>query len=144
MRNFHQKRLNYHSFFCRLIKIIYFLLFLVTQPDGSIKIVNKVVLPSSPITTSTKTTLTSLLTGNNANNGNKTFIGTRRIFMTKGADGTTRMITGPANILPKSSTAQSSQQSLIKLQTPPGQQLQTLQLQQSPNPGQGNNRILTF
>lgn len=75
------------------------------------KIVKNVVVP-----TSGKTTLTSLLTANSTT-GNK-FAG-RRIFMTKAADGTTRVIAGTANILPK--TVQNPQQSLIKVQTTGGQ-----------------------
>lgn len=98
--------------------------------------VNKVVIPTTSIGANTKSTLTSLLTANTNNAAaNKTFIGTRRIFMTKGADGTTRMITGPTSILPKAGTA-GGQQSLIKLQTPSGQTLQTIPLQQgAPQPG---------
>lgn len=49
--------------------------------------------------------------------------------MTKGADGTTRMITGPTSILPKTPTTPGGQQSLIKLQTPSGQNIPTVQLQ---------------
>lgn len=48
-----------------------------------------------------KSTLTSLLTNNNSTpTGQKTVIGTRRIIMTKGADGTTRVVTQPT-IVPK-------------------------------------------
>lgn len=82
------------------------------------KIVKNVVVPN----TSGKTTLTSLLTANSTT-GNK-FAG-RRIFMTKAADGTTRVIAGTTNILPKA-TVQTPQQSLIKVQTSGGQ----IQLQQ--------------
>lgn len=57
--------------------------------------------------------------------------------MTKGADGTTRMITGSTSILPKTPGTPSGQQSLIKLQTPSGQPLQTIQLQQSAGQNQG-------
>lgn len=66
-----------------------------------------------------KNTLTSLLTSNS----NK--LAGRRILMTKAADGTTRVITGATNILPKGATPQS----LIKVQ--PGQQIQIQ--------GQGNH-----
>ncbi|XP_049831961.1 nucleosome-remodeling factor subunit NURF301 isoform X2 [Schistocerca gregaria] len=88
------------------------------QADGSLKVVTKVAIPSSPNTqlTSGKSTLTSLLTSTNNTSG-KALLGTRRIFMTKGADGTTRVMTGPTSILPK--TAQQPQ-SLIKIQ-PSGQ-----------------------
>lgn len=62
--------------------------------------------------------------------------------MTKGADGTTRMITGPTSILPKAGAA-GGQQSLIKLQTPSGQTLQTIPLQQgAPQPGNVSTNIL--
>lgn len=84
------------------------------------KIVKNVVVPN----TAGKTTLTSLLTANSTT-GNK-FAG-RRIFMTKAADGTTRVITGTANILPKGIA--NSQQSLIKVQTTSGQALQQIQIQ---------------
>lgn len=64
------------------------------------------------VLTGTKNTLTSLLTANS----NK--LAGRRILMTKAADGTTRVIAGATNILPKGAAPQS----LIKVQ--PGQQLQ--------------------
>lgn len=65
-----------------------------------------------------KNTLTSLLTSNS----NK--LAGRRIIMTKGPDGTTRVITG-SNVVPKTLTNQ--QQSLIKVQTTAGpQQIQTV------------------
>lgn len=67
---------------------------------------------SNQVIAGAKNTLTSLLTANS----NK--LGGRRILMTKTADGTTRVIAGATNILPKGAT----QQSLIKVQ--PGQQLQ--------------------
>ncbi|KAJ4445599.1 hypothetical protein ANN_12281 [Periplaneta americana] len=84
--------------------------------DGTLKMVTKVAIPPSPSTqlTSGKTTLTSLLTNTANNTQGKTFLGTRRIFMTKGADGTTRVVTGPTSILPK--TAGQQGQSLIKIQ----------------------------
>ncbi|CAH2086513.1 unnamed protein product [Euphydryas editha] len=51
---------------------------------------------STPNQSSGKSTLTSLLTTNaNTPTGQKTVIGTRRIIMTKGADGTTRVISQP-------------------------------------------------
>lgn len=49
--------------------------------------------------------------------------------MTKGPDGTTRVITGTANILPKN--LQTTQQSLIKAQTTSQQQVQPVQVQQA-------------
>nr|CAI5851603.1 unnamed protein product [Callosobruchus analis] len=92
-----------------------------TTPDGQMKIVKNVVLPSQAVV-SGKNTLTSLLTSNNAK------LAGRRILMTKGPDGTTRVITGTANILPKTLTNQ--QQSLIK--SPSGSQvLQAVQMQQT-------------
>lgn len=88
-----------------------FHLFTVTTADGQVKIVKNVVM-SNQVIAGAKNTLTSLLTANS----NK--LGGRRILMTKTADGTTRVIAGATNILPKGAT----QQSLIKVQ--PGQQLQ--------------------
>lgn len=86
--------------------------------DGTLKMVTKVAIPPSPSTHSTggKTALTSLLTSTTNSASGKTFLGTRRIFMTKGADGTTRVVTGPTSILPK--TAGQQGQSLIKIQSP--------------------------
>jgi len=46
--------------------------------DGTVKLVSKVPIPANP--NSTKSQLTSLLT---TPTQNKTFIGTRRIYMTK-------------------------------------------------------------
>lgn len=46
--------------------------------DGTVKLVSKVAIPANP--NSTKSQLTSLLT---TPTQNKTFIGTRRIYMTK-------------------------------------------------------------
>lgn len=83
------------------------------------KIVKNVVVPNQTVV-SGKNTLTSLLTSNN------TKLAGRRILMTKGPDGTTRVITGTANILPKN--LQTSQQSLIKTTTA-SQQVQTVQQQ---------------
>ncbi|KAF7271636.1 hypothetical protein GWI33_015487 [Rhynchophorus ferrugineus] len=87
----------------------------VTTADGSMKIVKNVVVPNQSVV-SGKNTLTSLLTS-----GNK--IAGRRILMTKGPDGTTRVVSsGNTNILPKN--AQNiQQQSLIKVQTTNGQQI---------------------
>lgn len=83
------------------------------------KIVKNVVLPSQ----TGKSTLTSLLTANTTPAGNNKFSG-RRILMTKAPDGTTRLITGTTNILPKAGT---NQQSLIKVQTSGVQQIQLQQ-----------------
>lgn len=83
------------------------------------KIVKNVVVPNQTVV-SGKNTLTSLLTSNN------TKLAGRRILMTKGPDGTTRVITGTANILPKN--LQTSQQSLIKT-TVAGQPIQAAQIQ---------------
>ncbi|XP_074105928.1 nucleosome-remodeling factor subunit NURF301 E(bx) isoform X2 [Cotesia typhae] len=92
-----------------------------TNQDGAIKVVSKVAIPVNPNTSQGKSQLTSLLT---TPNQHKTI--TRRIFMTKSADGTTRMVSGPTSILPKttSSPAVLNQQSLIKTGTPstPAQQ----------------------
>lgn len=91
---------------------------MTTTPDGQMKIVKNVVVPNQTVV-SGKNTLTSLLTSNN------TKLAGRRILMTKGPDGTTRVITGTANILPKN--LQTSQQSLIK--TTSGQAVQSIQQQ---------------
>ncbi|KAK4876450.1 hypothetical protein RN001_012872 [Aquatica leii] len=96
----------------------------VTTADGHMKIVKNVVMPSSNL--SGKSTLTSLLTANTTSPGNNKFAG-RRIFMTKAADGTTRVIAGAANILPKTA---SNQQSLIKVQASNVPGVQQLQIQQ--------------
>lgn len=84
----------------------------MTTADGQVKIVKNVVMPNQVLSAGAKNTLTSLLT----TSSNK--LAGRRILMTKAADGTTRVITGATNILPKGAT----QQSLIKVQ--PGQQVQ--------------------
>ncbi|XP_036150042.1 nucleosome-remodeling factor subunit NURF301 isoform X2 [Monomorium pharaonis] len=79
--------------------------------DGTVKLVSKVPIPANP--NSTKSQLTSLLT---TPTQNKTFIGTRRIYMTKSADGTTKVVTGPTSILPKTpQTPGLNQQSLIRV-----------------------------
>ncbi|KAK5645407.1 hypothetical protein RI129_006707 [Pyrocoelia pectoralis] len=96
----------------------------VTTADGQMKIVKNVVMPSSNL--AGKSTLTSLLTANTTPTGNNKFTG-RRIFMTKAADGTTRVIAGAANILPKTVT---NQQSLIKVQTSTISNVQQIQVQQ--------------
>ncbi|KMQ97122.1 nucleosome-remodeling factor subunit nurf301 [Lasius niger] len=79
--------------------------------DGTVKLVSKVAIPANP--NSTKSQLTSLLT---TPTQNKTFIGTRRIYMTKSADGTTKVVSGPTSILPKTPQAQTlNPSSLIKI-----------------------------
>ncbi|KAL3268250.1 hypothetical protein HHI36_007374 [Cryptolaemus montrouzieri] len=93
--------------------------------DGQMKIVKNIVLPSQSVLTG-KNTLTSLLTSNT-----KQLAG-RRILMTKAPDGTTRVITSS----PVAKGLQNSQQSLIKVQTSSGQQIQTVQIQQ---PGKKSN-----
>ncbi|XP_012254800.2 nucleosome-remodeling factor subunit NURF301 isoform X2 [Athalia rosae] len=89
-----------------------------SNPDGTLKIVSKVAISGSP-NTSGKSQLTSLLT---TPSQNKTFLGTRRIYMTKSSDGTTRVVSGPTSILPKNTTTSQithsqpqQQQSLIKV-----------------------------
>ncbi|XP_018403305.1 PREDICTED: nucleosome-remodeling factor subunit NURF301-like isoform X2 [Cyphomyrmex costatus] len=82
-----------------------------SSPDGTVKLVTKVPIPANP--NSSKSQLTSLLT---TPTQNKTFIGTRRIYMTKSADGTTKVVSGPTSILPKTpSTPGVSQQSVIRM-----------------------------
>ncbi|XP_033322004.1 nucleosome-remodeling factor subunit NURF301 E(bx) isoform X1 [Megalopta genalis] len=79
--------------------------------DGTVKLVSKVAIPANP-NSGTKSQLTSLLT---TPTQNKTFIGTRRIYMTKSADGTTKVVSGPTSILPKTQLQTGNQQSLIKV-----------------------------
>ncbi|XP_058794232.1 nucleosome-remodeling factor subunit NURF301 isoform X2 [Phymastichus coffea] len=82
--------------------------------DGTFKVVTKVAIPANPNTPQGKSQLTSLLSTPNQTK----FVGTRRIFMTKAADGTTRVVSGPTNILPKTPQQQGqtpNQQSLIKI-----------------------------
>ncbi|XP_011866666.1 PREDICTED: nucleosome-remodeling factor subunit NURF301 isoform X2 [Vollenhovia emeryi] len=93
--------------------------------DGTVKLVSKVAIPANP--NSTKSQLTSLLT---TPTQNKTFIGTRRIYMTKSADGTTKVVSGPTSILPKTPQAQGlNQQSLIRV-TPTTTTSSPVQVQQ--------------
>ncbi|XP_015431575.1 PREDICTED: nucleosome-remodeling factor subunit NURF301 [Dufourea novaeangliae] len=89
--------------------------------DGTVKLVSKVAIPANP-NSGTKSQLTSLLTTPTQ----KTFIGTRRIYMTKSADGTTKVVSGPTSILPKTQLQTGNQQSLIKVsnQAAPVQQIQ--------------------
>ncbi|CAL7947538.1 unnamed protein product [Xylocopa violacea] len=79
--------------------------------DGTVKLVSKVAIPANP-NSGTKSQLTSLLT---TPAQNKTFIGTRRIYMAKSADGTTKVVSGPTSILPKAQLQTGNQQSLIKV-----------------------------
>ncbi|CAK9823195.1 Nucleosome-remodeling factor subunit NURF301 [Anthophora retusa] len=90
--------------------------------DGTVKLVSKVAIPANP-NSGTKSQLTSLLT---TPAQNKTFIGTRRIYMAKSSDGTTKVVSGPTSILPKTQLQSGNQQSLIKVsgQTAPVQQIQ--------------------
>lgn len=83
-----------------------------------------------------KSTLTSLLTSNTTTpiTANKTLIGTRRIYMTKGTDGTSRVISTPTSILPKGSagaTPGNGSPSVIKVQSSSGTTVQTIQVQSS-------------
>ncbi|CAH2259231.1 nucleosome-remodeling factor subunit NURF301 [Pararge aegeria] len=71
---------------------------------------------STPNQISGKSTLTSLLTSNATTpTGQKTVIGTRRIIMTKGADGTTRVISQPISSSGKSVLASEA----AKMSAPP-------------------------
>ncbi|KAG7208953.1 hypothetical protein KM043_015126 [Ampulex compressa] len=92
--------------------------------DGTVKLVSKVAIPANP-NSGAKSQLTSLLT---TPTQNKTFIGTRRIYMAKSSDGTTKVVSGPTSILPKAtqSPGGNQQQSLIKVSggTAPVQQVQ--------------------
>ncbi|XP_026669711.1 nucleosome-remodeling factor subunit NURF301 isoform X4 [Ceratina calcarata] len=90
--------------------------------DGTIKLVSKVAIPANP-NSGSKSQLTSLLT---TPAQNKTFIGTRRIYMAKSSDGTTK-VTGATSILPKTQLQTGTQQSLIKV---PGQAAPVQQIQQ--------------
>lgn len=93
-------------------------LYIVAVQDGSIKLLNKNGTPQSG-----KSALTSLLTSNSGTpTGNKTVIGTRRVFMTKGADGTTRVIAQPtiAQKTPTLSPQTSNQQQAL-MKTPNNQ-----------------------
>lgn len=94
----------------------------VTSENGQMKIVKNVVQGLS----AKSSTLTSLLTSNSSVASGK-FSG-RRIYMTKAADGTTRVIASSSNLLPK---AVSGQQSVVKVQGAGG--VQQLQIQQPGN-----------
>lgn len=129
---------------CYCVNVTLFLsshIILVLLGDGTVKMVAKVAIPASPGSNQqVKTALTSLL---NNGTGNKNVIGTRRVFMTKNADGA-RVISGPTSILPKGNTVQlaSGQQSLIKIQPQPGQAQTTVQIQGSPQtPQQTPQRV---
>ncbi|XP_014482955.1 PREDICTED: nucleosome-remodeling factor subunit NURF301 isoform X2 [Dinoponera quadriceps] len=80
--------------------------------DGTVKLVSKVAIPASP-NSGAKSQLTSLLTTPTQTK----ILGTRRIYMTKSADGTTKVVSGPTSILPKTSQGQASNQlqSLIRV-----------------------------
>ncbi|KAL0125669.1 hypothetical protein PUN28_004623 [Cardiocondyla obscurior] len=79
--------------------------------DGTVKLVSKVAIPANP--NSPKSQLTSLLT---TPTQNKTFIGTRRIYVTKSSSGTTKVLSSPTNIVPKTPQTQGlNQQSLIRV-----------------------------
>ncbi|XP_039292245.1 nucleosome-remodeling factor subunit NURF301 isoform X2 [Nilaparvata lugens] len=109
--------------------------------DGqTFKVVTKVAIPPTP-TSGAKSTLTSLLTNSTPN---KSVIGTRRIFMTKGSDGNTRMVSGtPPNILPKTvaptvqAATPTQATSIMKLQTTttqaPAQQHQRVSITKGPD-----------
>ncbi|XP_048270698.1 nucleosome-remodeling factor subunit NURF301 isoform X2 [Bombus terrestris] len=78
--------------------------------DGTVKLVSKVAIPANP-NSGTKSQLTSLLT---TPAQNKPFISTKRIYMAKSSLGTTKVVSGPTSILPKTQQA-GNQQSLIKV-----------------------------
>ncbi|KAL1494312.1 hypothetical protein ABEB36_009929 [Hypothenemus hampei] len=90
----------------------------LTTVDGTVKIVKNVIVPSQSVV-SGKNTLTSLLTSNNK-------IGGRRILMTKGPDGTTRVVAGSATTNVSKTLSNPQQQSLIKTQTIGGQIVQQI------------------
>ncbi|XP_063972664.1 nucleosome-remodeling factor subunit NURF301 isoform X2 [Diachasmimorpha longicaudata] len=102
-----------------------------SNQDGTVKLVSKVAIPATP-TNSQKSQLTSLLT---TPTQSKTIIGTRRIYMTKSADGTTRVVSGPTSILPKTTTTPSTPapQSLIKGTPQTPQQPQRVQILRGPD-----------
>ncbi|KAJ8687395.1 hypothetical protein QAD02_023189 [Eretmocerus hayati] len=101
--------------------------------DGTIKLVTKVAIPANSNTPQGKAQLTSILTTPNQNK----VVNTRRIYMTKGPDGTTRVISGPTTILPKTpqQNATPAQQTLIKTPAPPGTQMtpQKVQILRGPD-----------
>lgn len=105
----------------------------VAGQDGSIKLVNKNGTPQSA-----KSALTSLLMSNSGTpTGNKTIIGTRRVLITKGADGTSRTIT-QTTMGQKTSTSSTpgtpGQQSLIKnTNQPPKDGPQKVQIIRGPD-----------
>ncbi|XP_006608523.1 nucleosome-remodeling factor subunit NURF301 isoform X2 [Apis dorsata] len=90
--------------------------------DGTVKLVSKVAIPANP-NSGTKSQLTSLLT---TPTQNKPFISTKRIYMAKSSLGTTKVVSGPTSILPKTQLQSGGQQSLIKVsgQAGPIQQIQ--------------------
>lgn len=112
------------------IRFIYLFKIFIFISDGTLKVVSKIAIPANPNTPVGKSQITSQLTSLlSTGNSNKTFIGTRRIYMTKAADGTTRVVSGPTSILPKTPSTPNqgtaNQQSLIKsTPTTPAQQIQ--------------------
>ncbi|XP_034937972.1 nucleosome-remodeling factor subunit NURF301 isoform X2 [Chelonus insularis] len=85
-----------------------------TPKTEPLKIVTKVGIPVNPNTPHGKSQLTSLLT---TPTQNKTFIGTRRIFMTKSGIAPRTVVAGSTSILPKTQSlnqTNANQQSLIK------------------------------
>ncbi|XP_015116667.1 nucleosome-remodeling factor subunit NURF301 isoform X2 [Diachasma alloeum] len=102
-----------------------------SNQDGTVKLVSKVAIPATP-TNPQKSQLTSLLT---TPTQSKTIIGTRRIYMTKSADGTTRVVSGPTSILPKTPSTPSTPtpQSLIKGSPQTPQQPQRVQILRGPD-----------
>ncbi|XP_032667402.1 nucleosome-remodeling factor subunit NURF301 isoform X2 [Odontomachus brunneus] len=101
--------------------------------DGTVKLVSKVAIPANP-NSGTKSQLTSLLTTPTQNK----ILGTRRIYMTKSADGTTKVVSGPTSILPKTSQSPATNQlqSLIRVSptgNPPVQVQQRVQILRGPD-----------
>ncbi|KAF4525587.1 hypothetical protein B566_EDAN015525 [Ephemera danica] len=86
-----------------------------STPDGMTRTVAKVAIPATP---GGKTVISSPAQAGGTPVANKTYMGAHRIFMTKGADGTTRVVPGPTSILPKGAvvTGTQSGQSLIRIQ----------------------------
>lgn len=85
---------------------------------------------ATPNQYSGKSTLTSLLTTSTSTpTGQKTVIGTRRIIMTKGADGSTRVITQPITSATKSTVDSPS----VKTATPQKEGPQKVQIIRAPD-----------
>ncbi|CAB3236349.1 unnamed protein product [Arctia plantaginis] len=82
---------------------------------------------STPNQTSGKSTLTSLLTMNTSTpTGQKTVIGTRRIIMTKGSDGSTRVISQPISSTTKCSQSEATTKSNVTPQKDGPQKVQII------------------